>query len=365
MTTKLEDAASIVGEDGALELAKRSNLELLEKSQIEELVTRSLEELKEKDATADEVVVETAVVEDKVNAPKEEKSTMEVKCDDELTAVEPIVRWKPFDGATSLADAQAVVDANMLMSKVYQAYGMFGAVVENIMTAEEEELDVNAKVAALNKAVGEFRALLTPEKLKELSENADVEATEKESAPVKSEMDIIKEGLATLAATVRQLQERPASAPVVEVVAEKSTADGELLEVSQVFNGLVTDALKMQGDERKARLQAIINYVGETFQQMQAETQKSTGVDEVDIQTAVANVVDAKLSAITAQIAKLGEIVQNQQMQLKSATTRTVFEQPPQLPVQKSTQFLPQTRVAVPARGSSIRDIVKITTTGY
>lgn len=416
MTTKFEDAATIASSETVEKIEKELSLEMLEKSQVEELVIKSLATVDQSYAdivgknwnTANENEVKAAWVyvtkpelavefspetlksiQSKLVARyKEITGNSEIMVSDELAkseAVEKIAvkmeddmgemdtedEYKPLGGATSLADAQKYLDAKELQEHIYEAYALFGAVSDNILCCAD--MDANQQLIALQKLVADFKNLLTPEKLKELSMAETPKTIEKpdvatEQIAVKSELDDVKTMIAQLVDEIKALKEtRSASVvPEVPVVSETPEVKSEILPISKEFDGLLKESLSMTGENRKAAMQNILNRIGETFTQMEKEISKSETPVNGGTMTKdeVKNIIANELQTVTAQIAALTQLIQNQAIATKSVAN-PITSVGINLPVQKSITHLPQMPVTqVPSKGMSIADIVRKTTTG-
>jgi hypothetical protein len=60
--------------------------------------------------------------------------------------------WRPFGGATSVSDAESWLAAQEKMFQVYDAWGMFRAVMENIL----DDTELTDKLPAVRKVIDEF-----------------------------------------------------------------------------------------------------------------------------------------------------------------------------------------------------------------
>ena len=322
--SKQLDAETIVDKTIVQEIEKELSFEMLEKSQIEELVIRAEQEVEKSD--------------EKVEEKSEEKPIQ--KDDGEMEDEE----WKPLDGATSIGDAQKFLEAVDLTEKLYKAFGILGAVTQNIM--EDEEMPIDQKITALNKAVTDFKGILSPDKLKELSMNDG--------------LNELKEMIKNLADKVAAIENRAASEPVEEPKVEEKS---EILEISQDFDMKLKSILELPKVERKAGLQNLLGAIGESFAAIENEISKSEKQPEVDIENIVAKTVDAKMSGISAQLEALTNLVKTQKAQLSNLRT-PIENVPVNFPVQKSIQNLPPVTNVKQVSGLSIRDIVRKTTVG-
>jgi cation transport regulator len=126
-TTRRDDAASIIPEDLADELEERARDELVGKSEAGA-------------ETGDALVIKT----DDADTESVEKYVTEVVVHEE---------WRPYGGATSLADAASFMEAQELEWKVHDNWSMLRAVMDNILDNDEEDFD---KLGAVRQAVDEF-----------------------------------------------------------------------------------------------------------------------------------------------------------------------------------------------------------------
>lgn len=69
------------------------------------------------------------------------------------------VYWRPYGGATSFAEIDKAMEANEIASKVNQTTYQLEAIVNNITS--DEEMDVDAKTEAIKNAAEEFKGRLT------------------------------------------------------------------------------------------------------------------------------------------------------------------------------------------------------------
>jgi len=60
--------------------------------------------------------------------------------------------WRPFGGATSISAAEAWLEAQEKMFQVYDSWGMFRAIMENIL----DDTDLTDKLPAVREAIAEF-----------------------------------------------------------------------------------------------------------------------------------------------------------------------------------------------------------------
>lgn len=124
-----DDAASIVGEQHAAELEKKTQ-KLVGKSETEEmpaLVVKADEETTEPDA-----------------ATLTEKATGEAMGDEE--------GYRPLGGAVSMGDADSFIQTQAMMDRLYTNWDIFRIVVDNILSAP----DGTDKVAAIGNVTKEF-----------------------------------------------------------------------------------------------------------------------------------------------------------------------------------------------------------------
>lgn len=378
MPTKHDDALSIAKADTVEEIEKELSLEMLEKSQIEELVTKSLKEKSDAEQsdltgkTLEAVTDETIPIVDiaKSETPTPEPEIIAKDMGEEKAPEE----YRPFGGATTFVDAQKFIDVIDLTQQVYKAYTWFGALVSNIMDCSDEMMDITAKIAALNKLVGEFKSVLTPDKLKELSESEMTQKTNElpdvaETTAVKSETDELRTLIANLATEIKYLrEERTASVTQpVEIKSEVTETKSDVLDLSKEFDGMLKEALTLNGENRKAAMQGIINRIGETFAVLDSEISKSETVPTQTVvidENMVKNVVQREMAAVSAQLEALTNLIKNQTLATKSMIN-PIQSIPARVPVQKSVTHLPQVPLPqVAAKGMSIRDIVLKTTTG-
>lgn len=169
--TRQQDAASIVDPKLADELEKQTQ-ELLEQRSDADVETPSALVIKADDGQQDtDTDTEPAYVDsDETTAPDVEPDKVETEepvVEEEPVALEqqaaeatlteqqyidqPEV-WKPFGGATSISAAEAWLDAQEKMFQIYDSWGMFRAVMENIL----DDTELTAKVPAVRKAIDEF-----------------------------------------------------------------------------------------------------------------------------------------------------------------------------------------------------------------
>ena len=153
--TRRDDAASIIPEDLADELEERVQEELVGKSETEAESGAALV-IKTDDADGPILVLKTDGSGDVV-VPK---TKLEIKADDDVDTElaanmhgEVYVEWKPFGGATSIADADDFMEAQELEWAVQDNWSMLRAVMDNILDNDEEDFD---KLAAVRQAVNEF-----------------------------------------------------------------------------------------------------------------------------------------------------------------------------------------------------------------
>ena len=193
MTTRKEDAASIVGDELADELDKKAKL--VGKSEV--LVERSEDE-SEKDEVKEEIVTESVV----------EKQMM--GDEDEMT-------MRPFGGAMSLEDAQKWMDDQKESMLIADSWYMLSAIVGNIM--QQEGCSTKDKKGMMKKAMDQFKSRIENKALTVLSE-FDTKAFVTKSTlqeidhPLNDAISSLKksfDGIVTLAGTeedkLRSLQE--------------------------------------------------------------------------------------------------------------------------------------------------------------
>lgn len=140
--TRKEDAASIVGEDLATEIDVKAKAATLKSDVLVEM-----SEGEENPAPVEEVAEET---------PVEEKAEVEAPAEVSEPVEEKANAYLPYNGATSMKEAQKAKEAIEEMSQVMDLWGMFSNVAWNIIDTQE----IVDKKAAFVKALDEFKGML-------------------------------------------------------------------------------------------------------------------------------------------------------------------------------------------------------------
>ena len=136
--TRHDDAASIVDPELADELEERAKEELVGKSATEATGALVIK------ADGDDPVMDDEPIGGGVAQPDEP--------DVKLFGME-VDEWKPFGGATSLAEADDFMKAQELEWEVQDNWSMLRAIMDNILNNDEEGFDT---LGAVRKAVAEF-----------------------------------------------------------------------------------------------------------------------------------------------------------------------------------------------------------------
>jgi hypothetical protein len=422
MTTRYEDALSIVGDEEIVNEVEKAFREKVGRSADEELITKSKKSVevivdkllggntqevllklvskmtKEGKITEDELsklvneimnqttdrseVKDTEDEEDEEEKKKkkdemhdemhEEKSETSVdkadveKCDPSMPEV-----YQPFGGAVTLQDAQRAIQATKIENNVYYAYSMFGAVAQNILA--DKSLAVNDKLAAMQALTIEFKDLLSPDRLLVLSEaiesnmennnmgaSVDVKPLEDRISGLETKLEALVTELSN-ARTASVAEETPVVEPVVENVPAWKSIVNE-------FDSGLSNALSNSGENRLAALQEVINKAGQEL--IQLHTDMSTN-EPVEVKSE--NIADVVEKAVTKQVgeikdqvnvlantlAQLTQLIQSQQVGQVRPQERSQTTPQPQ-PVQKSVGFNTPTNVPQ-SKGLSIAEIVNKT----
>lgn len=170
MTTKKEDAASIVGKELADELEEKSKL--VGKS--EALVIKAEDE-DEKDVTSTTETASPIIEESESGKSSEDDEDMDSDSDDEydgkdkkskkkvdksyvgeVAVVSTPEYYRPFGGATSMKDAKAVIEAQHEKMRISDLWYALQSVIENISLDET----VEDKAGAMTLAVEEFKDMM-------------------------------------------------------------------------------------------------------------------------------------------------------------------------------------------------------------
>lgn len=215
--TRHDDAASIVDGKIADEL-ERQTQELLEQRAETDVDPSPALVIKAKDdGEPGEPVEEEPAVEPTVepvgkgpaDGGKEETQPGESDVPGEMVEqqfVDSPEVWRPFGGATSISAAEAWLAAQEKMFQVYDSWGMFRAVMENIL----DDVDLTDKLPAVRKAIDEFADCV--EAIKSAAGNAflvqSVVATGEEIMP-ENQVSQVEEG--TVEGAVPAVAETPAA----------------------------------------------------------------------------------------------------------------------------------------------------------
>lgn len=275
--TRKEDAASIVGKDLAEEIemkqkatAQRSDV-LIEMSETEE---ETQELIAEVEANVDESPeVEPAEPQDKEPEPEGGDVQEEVVLEpdvEEKSEDEPMNL--PYGGATSMRDAEDHMKAKEEMIHLMDMWSMFSNVAWNIF----ERPDIENKKAAFEKALDEFKSMLSAKAMLEFSD-AVSEAPEHDLKPVLDELVSIVDNCVVLESdSERAEQINPAlqglGKAIADYLAKKSVSadeppapenkNDELIEqMKSLIQPLVNDVKQMSDKigilEAKSNAQAV------------------------------------------------------------------------------------------------------------
>jgi hypothetical protein len=414
MTTRFEDALSIVGDEEIVEDVEKAFREKVGKSLEEDLITKSknVEVIVDKilGGNSQEVVLklfnsmtkEGKITEDElstlvneilnqvtprsevVEETEDEEETDEKKkkkkeeTEDKSAVEKHDAEYQAFGGATSLADAQKAMQVAKVEQNVYYAYSLFGACAENILRSS---LTVADKLSSLQALSIEFRDMLSPDRLIALSEVVNkhmeeqtVGAVEEAVKPLNEKITSLETDLETIKSKVTELSEaRTASvAEETSVVAEPVVVTEDVPAwksiVSEFDNGL-TQALSNSGEARLAALQEVITKAGQDLLVLHNELATSEPVEQKseNVEDKVQKAVTKELGEVKAQISELSSVVnqltqliQSQQMANVRPQEKSQVTQQPN-PVQKSIGINIPTDVARSSKGASISDIVNAT----
>jgi len=288
--------------------------------------------------------------------------TVVEKCDE-------VAVYKPFGGATSLAEAHKVMDAQKLESNVYHAYSMFGAVANNIMSAESET--VENKLTAMNKLLTEFKAMLTPEKLMEMSQaEKEPVVTDNGVTELTSVVKSLVEKLDTVSVEISDLKNLR-SADVKTEKAETDEIDVVFHPVTKEFDALLNDAVTKSGTDRQNALQGILNWTTEKFTVLDTELRNKemsdAGVQPDVIKSAVTDAVNSEMAAMKAQITQLSQLVQQSLVSRANVSQANQNLRKPEIPVSRAILNGPiqNPGAVVQSKKLSIADIARISTVGH
>lgn len=447
MPTKFEDALSIVGEefkDDVLFLEKSEQEKKKFKSDVSEIIYRSIEEAEKEDGKKEEkaayidsrgyAIIPYAELQSMKDKIKKITDTPEI-VDDEFTKqlqemlswissyyeekslvtkdmgeMEDENMWKPFAGATSWKDAQAFMDAQELTENVYKAYGIFGALCQNIMCGE---LEITEKIKALYALVSEFRNILTPEKLQEMSlvekamkdkkckscgaemkegkcPECDKEEVEEKSQGGKDIMEVKEEKQPEVEKSVnsvdeyRKIVQEEISKALQTLTATKEVEKKEIKSeakedipvwktvIGRVENGM-SKAMELKGNAKNEALQGLINEFGKELSQLvdvEEKSEISQTVDVEEIKKSIVESITPEMALIKQQMNEISNALKNlsvaksnvqmQTPQVKEQVVRKAIVNMPVRPITTQTPFMPQKQ----GGGMSIADIVRKTTTG-
>jgi hypothetical protein len=173
MTTKVEDAASIVGEEEAKKLDNLEKESIIGKSEVlvvkadeeetpevQEPIVEESKHMMEDEENEDMMDDEEAEGKDKKKKKEMKKSEAKAEVDKsyigEVSVIGEPTTYKPFGGATSLKDAKAVLEAQKEKMRISDLWYALQSVIENI--GEDETVEDKAK--AMSVAVEEFKDMM-------------------------------------------------------------------------------------------------------------------------------------------------------------------------------------------------------------
>uniref|UniRef100_A0A6H1ZBI7 Uncharacterized protein n=1 Tax=viral metagenome TaxID=1070528 RepID=A0A6H1ZBI7_9ZZZZ len=235
MTTRKEDAATIIGEEEAEELEKKAAL--VGKS--EALV------IKADDETEVEPVEEPTEHEvPNVEVPKVEVQQVEVPKSEAVEEKMDAPMDMPYGGAISMTDAMAAQEAQKEMWRISDLWATFRDVVWNIL----DRADVEDKKGSLSSAVDEFKNALTAKSM--LIEQPDSLFTKMRA--------LYDNVVAARSLTTSEQEKRQAVQPALDevgaaIVAELTTSQAEApkeegLDINQV-KSLISESLAPISDQ--------------------------------------------------------------------------------------------------------------------
>lgn len=326
-------------------------------------------QMKNKDddaAMEDEEAMAKQHEKDMKDKKKKQKSEVE-KMDDMIAEMQA-----PLGGALSLGDAKTFMDGKQVTDGMYKAFSIFGAVANNILNSNGETTD---KLNKLQNVLAEFRGMLTPDKLKVLS---DAE-TEEQETPVsdvvgQSTVKSLSEKVEILEKTLNELTNRAASdvAQTVDVVSDiKPEIQVAIPDVAQIaINNMQTaliEAVKLSGTDRKVALQAILNKtaadlvdVDKSLEPVVETAPEGVGVPANSEIAELKNMLGQALSKLdqvndlSNRVTELQKVVQSQVVG-KSQTGKTVVP----APVGKAVSSIPANSIqpSVPSKGLSVQEL--------
>jgi hypothetical protein len=301
----------------------------------------------------------------------------EEKDDDEDEKEEIKEEWMPLGGALSLEDAKKYKAEMKVTEGLYKSWDLFGTIAYNILV--NGKMDNPTKISKLLVALDEFRGMLTPEVLVTLSQAE--KTVVKENNDVTSLQEVVK----SLAEKIEKLEQKtvipekidPQPIEVKEEKVETQTEKSELAELASEFSQMVSEVEKSDVQERKEKLQQILNYTGNKFSEIHQkwETEKTAVVETKAVNTAdvvkiVEQTMDEKFTMVNQQLAQLANLMQAQvnnnaiaKSQVVQNTGEPIKLRP--IPIAKGTASVPTLpQTPQPTKPMSIREIALKSTLG-
>lgn len=336
--TKKEDAIAVLGGDEALAGE-------IEKAALE---------------TKSDILVEMSDAEDSV--PVAVKS-------DEMNEVE----WKPYGGATTLADAQAFSEAQQESWRVSDLYYTFTSVASNIMGSDT----VEDKAGALSDLVDEFKAGLVAKSLYEELTLIQSGELEENYMPIKkSEIQdylksIVEESMAKSKDTAMEdeeasgkkkdkaMDEKSAVAVVAEEVAPAPVAEKSALEksVDTLYN-TINEVITKSGtsDEKLQAIQPSLEAVGNEI----VAVIKSASNDPAPVPASPSDSILEAINNLAASVEKRFSDM-NVEIATMKAQTAPINTQQNRVPVPRSLQAEVVTKSAPTqeVKSNSVTSIVR------